>query len=413
VAAPKAIIRRHPLFLLVAVGVGIRVGLAFAFLGVNLDVVAFQAIGEFLERDALLVYQVNESWIGGDLFPALPYPPGHLPWIALADATADATGLPFHGVVQLAPILADVALAFTVRAYLGLRGAGERLKLAAFATVILGPTFIAVSGYQGQIDAFAILPAVLGLIAWERRRVSVRTVESGILVGLGAAIKLPAGLIVVALLPSARSLREAGWLVGCAVAVPVVMLIPFVAAWPGTLDWVLGYGGVPGRGGLSLVLDPTLGWDSIASAELRDPTGASGFVVQNGTVIMIVAVAALLAFLLRYRPAPIDAAVLLWLAVYATMPNFFLAYMLWGLPFFIMAGYVKQAAILQVATLPAVVIAFLASDGLGAAGAFVYMATALALWACWVVAFVALARETASRAQPHAGGVQEPMVQVT
>jgi len=392
------LVRRHTVWVLLAAGLIVRIALAFAFVGVDLDVFAFERIGVFLEQDPLLVYQVNESWIGGEVFPALPYPPGHLPWIAAATDAADVTGLPFHGIVQLAPILCDVAIAFAVRAYLGSRGASERLRLAAFATVILGPTFIAVSGYQGQIESVAILPAVLGLIAWERRPGPARGVRSGVLIGLGAAVKLPAGIVVLALLPAARSLREGAWLAVAAAAVPVAMLLPFVAAWPDTLDWVLGYNGVTGRGGLSLILDPALSWDSIAFGELREATGLSAALARNGGPIVGVVTAGMLAFLLRYRPAPIDAAVLLWLAVYASMPSFLLAYMIWGLPFFIMAGYVRQAAILQLATLPAIVIAFFASDeGLGAVAATAYVGTVIALWAFWVVALAVLISRTAGR----------------
>ena len=392
------LVRRHAVWILLAVGVIVRVALAFAFVGVTLDVLAYERVGQFLEHDPLLVYQVNESWIGGEVFPALPYPPGHLPWIAVTDGAAELTSLPFHGIVQLAPILCDVAIAFAVRAHRRWRGASERLQLAGFATVILGPTFIAVSGYQGQIESVAILPAVLGLIVWERRPASVGGVRSGVLIGLGAAVKLPAGLVVLALLPAARSLREGAWMAVAAAAVPVAMLLPFVAAWPDTLDWVLGYNGVTGRGGLSLVVDPSLGWDSIAFAELREATGLSGALASNGGPIVGVVTAGMLAFLLRYRPAPIDAAVLLWLAVYASMPSFLLAYMIWGLPFFIMAGYVRQAAILQVATVPAIVIAFFASDeGLGAVAATAYVGTVIALWAFWVVALAVLISRTAGR----------------
>jgi hypothetical protein len=50
---------------------------------------------------------------------------------------------------------------------------------------MLGPSFIDISGYHGQIDSVAILPAVLALMVWERRPQPTRSVRAGLLIGLG------------------------------------------------------------------------------------------------------------------------------------------------------------------------------------------------------------------------------------
>lgn len=50
-----------------------------------------------------------------------PYPPAYLPIAAVESKVADLLGLPFHGVVSLAPIAADIAIAWHVQDFLGRR----------------------------------------------------------------------------------------------------------------------------------------------------------------------------------------------------------------------------------------------------------------------------------------------------
>ena len=407
-------VRRHPLWVIVAGGVAVRVVLAFAFVGGPGDIRALQTVGEFLQRDFLHAYQVNDHWFGGRIYPAWPYPPAYFPWILAALGIHNVSGLPFHGVVQLAPIAADVAIALAIYTYLGWRGATERLRVAGAALVMLGPSFIAVSGYHGQIDSVAILPGVVAVMAWERRPDSTRAVRAGLLVGLGAAVKSVPGLLVLALLPAMRSPREAARLIGTAVAVPAIMFLPFFIADPGALEWLGAYGGVAGRGGLSLLLQPSLAFDFLTQGLLLpEHTPLSELVADSAVWIEVVVLALLGAFLMRHRPAPIDGAVLIWLAIYAFFPNFLLQYLIWGLPFFIMAGYLRQTAILQAVLLPATVIYYAAASGAGIAEglATIYVLTMIGVWIFWVAAFATVAARIARRREAPPG-VQPPLVKL-
>jgi hypothetical protein len=83
------------------------------------------------------------------------YPPLFLGWLAAASWLSDVTGWSFHGFAKLAPALADVGIALAVYVYLGWRGAADRWRLGGAALVLLGPSFIATSGYHGQIDSVA------------------------------------------------------------------------------------------------------------------------------------------------------------------------------------------------------------------------------------------------------------------
>jgi hypothetical protein len=402
-----SLIRSHPLWSIVAAGLLIRFVLAFAFQGGG-DIHVMRIFGNAFDRDPLHVYGLN----GHRKIALWPYPPGYFPWIEVASWLTDLTGVRFHRTVQLLPILADAAIAVAIYVYLGWRGAGERLRLAGAAVVMLGPAFIAISGYHGQLDSVAILPAVLALMAWERRPPSRRALEAGLLIGLGAAIKTVPLLVALPLLASARSWREGVRLVVPAAAVPLLIVIPFYIAEPAGVRAVAEYSGLPGRGGLSLVTDPGLGVDRLSGLILAGPSGLSLWLDHNAGLVTALGLGALAAFLVRYRPSPIDGAVLLWLGIYAFSPNFLIQYLIWGLPFFIMAGYLWESAILQVLLIPALVITYLIPFSNPDLAAAIYLPSLIGLWAFWVVALATLARRIAKQRPAHPAGVQPPLVRL-
>jgi hypothetical protein len=394
--------RNRLLWTIVGAGLAIRVVLAFAFQGtpaVQLEQVAAESVRNW---DWHAVYDSGLlSWI---------YPPLFLSWFVGASWLSDLTGLSFHGLAKLGATLADVGLALAIYTYLGWRGAGERARLAGLGLVMLGPSFIAVSGYHGQIDSVAILPAVLALMMWERRSTSTRAVRAGLLLGLGAAVKVPPLLLVPALLGSARSWREATKLVVAAAAIPALVLAPL---WISGVDLhrVITYRGVGGWGGPSLVVDPGWGWRWLTIRGFHAPNGAAHALELASTRITVVTLMAYLGFVLRYRPAPVDAVVLLWLAIYVFSPNFFLSYLVWGLPFFIMAGYLVEVAVLQCLLIAPTVAYYLAlSPSRSMVDGVLYVPFLIALWLFWVVATFVLVRRIVRRRDAHPSGIQPPLV---
>jgi hypothetical protein len=401
--------RSKPLWIIVGAGLAIRLVLAFAFRGtliLNNWAAAAEAVRSW---DWHAVY-------GSGFLSHYIYPPLFLGWLAGASWLSDVSGLSFHGLVKLGPSLADVGLALAVYAYLGWRGGGERRRLAGAALVMFGTSFIAVSGYHGQIDSVAILPAVLALMVWERRPPSSRAVEAGLLIGLGAAVKTVPLLLVLPLLGSARSWQEGAKLAGAAVAVPALALAPF---WAAGLDLsrVISYTGVPGWGGLSLVVDPALGWHWLTKGGFwvfGSPFGGTTQALHEASRwITLLVLTIYTGFVLRYRPAPSDAAVLLWLAIYAFSPNFFLDYLIWGLPFFIMAGYLAKVAVLQALLIPATVAYYVALwPAHSTAVGLVYVPSLIALWVFWMVATLALARRIVRQRERNPSGIQPPLIRL-
>ncbi len=366
---------------LVAAGAAIRLWIGFTNFGVKWDVDSAYIVAFWLKWHPLHVYMSNRY----------PYPGGFLPVILVCRWIADATGAAFYGVFKVPSILADLGIAAALAWGLGRLGAGARERIIAVALVALGPSFILISGYHGQIDASAILPALLGVIVWKLGS-GQRAWYAGLLIGLGASVKTVPLFMVLALLPTARSRREGLILIGCAVAVPACSLLPFaIANWHYAVGWQHENKGAPGIGGLSLLLQPSLlrGW-------LHDPQYLAPW--SHLTVLSmryqnyIVGAAALLAgaFAFRRRMDPVPAAALVWLVVYVANADWAFQYFVWGLPFFLLAGWRREVLALQlVLLLPAAELYFGFADH---ALRWLYIPMMMLVWGAFLVSAALLVK---------------------
>jgi uncharacterized membrane protein len=342
---------RRILWALIIGGVALRVVLAFSTVGIAYDIESFRraAAALFDGRPFSLYLDVNTP------IPRWPYPSGLFPWLAVAYQLAKHTFLPFHGLVQLPAIAGDGLLTWVVQAYLGDRGKSERTRLIAAALVALGPSFIFVSGWEGQLDAAAIAPAALGLLLWGRLPPGRRAITAGLLIGLGAAIKTVPIVVVLALLPKVSSRREAALLLGTAVALPVLAMAPWLLAQPHATNEALRYTGLPGIGGLTLLVQPSIA-DSWLLGTQHQLSGLSNTLLDIRGPLLALSVAAMAVYLVRRKPEPAQGALLAWLAVYVLSVNFGPRYLVWALPFALMAGYLWEVGILQAIGFPAALI---------------------------------------------------------
>jgi hypothetical protein len=399
---------RALLLSLLAAGGALRLVLAFTTDGVVPDLESFRIVAHTLRDAPGHVYAIANSH---PPFVRWPYPPGYFPFIAGADRFADATGLDFLSVIRLGPIAADLVIAWVVQAFLGWRGQGPATRLAAAALVALGPPFAAVSGYHGQIDAVAILPAVLALALWERTDAAWRGPAAGALIGLGGSIKTIPLLMVIALLPSARSRREAVQVVVCAAAVPLLAITPWLVSEGTGWTRVFRYNGAPGLGGLSLVAQPDLApaWFGLGRAA---PNGFSQALFDGSRYIAAASVLLVGAWLWRFRAGAVIAAVVVWLTVYAFGVTFFMQYAVWGIPFFLMAGYVRHVLVLEVALLGPILVTYAGIADEGWQAYVLYVAPMLAVWAGMTLALVALLRGLTVRPpgtpRPRRGSLRAP-----
>lgn len=379
---------RRLLWATIALGAAVRLVLAFTTDGVAPDLRAYRtveaALGEahFHLYDAVNRIPFHYEW---------PYPPGYLPVLWPVAKLADLTGLSFASVARVPIVAADMALAWVVQFALGRAGHAERTRLAGAAIVALGPVFVINSGYHGQIDAVAVLPAVLALVAW-RSGHPRRALAAGALIGLAGAIKAPLLLVALAFAPSARSLREGVRLGVAAVAVPLLALLPFLVATPSAVVRAFSYGGLQGLGGLSLVLQPDRAdvWLRTFDFPLH---GIGSTLHDHAGVINAVWVVAIAVVLARTRPRAAEAAVLLWLAFYVFGTGFTFGYLAWGIPFAVLAGRLRAAALLQLLVLGPELILYLGpwrSHGM-------VVLYAVLMIGVWLVLLVALAAEVRGR----------------
>lgn len=360
------------LWALIAAGVAVRVAVAFATRGAGYDIESFEIVRRALADDPWHVYAaVNDG------FYRWPYPPAYFPWIGLSGWLSDTVGGRFDGWVQLPAVLSDAALAWLVALLLRMRGAPDRAVLGGVALVAFGPSFLLTSGYHGQIDSTAILPAVAALYVWERGG-ERRALWAGLLIGAGGAVKIVPLAMALPLLVCARSRREAAWLAGGAGAVVVLALAPFLLADPGGTFDSLRNRGFPGLGGISLMLNPDL-TDAALRGTTPQNTAITEWLNHHGWLVPVVALLGVAALLWRRRPPPLDGAVVVWLVMMALGVNFALQYAVWGLPLLIAAGRLRFALALQVALVPAAIVFYRAPwESQGAV--VVYSAAMIVAW---------------------------------
>jgi hypothetical protein len=306
---------RRSLWVILAAGLALRVVILLA------DTRSYD-VANFLRAHSILRAQGFDSYgaLTADAVPAYPYPPLFLAYItALPEAG-------FTKLVRIPPVLADLALAWLVARHLG----GRRGVVGA-ALLALGPAAWDTSAAQGQIDAVAILPCLAGALWWMRGggwRV-------GLLIGLGGAIKLPALLAVLGLLPTARTVREGAAVLAAAGGVVAATLVPFAIADAGAVLDALRYHGLPGLGGLSVILGEQAAYDLSAL----------------NAVFLALGLAATLTLLVRRRIAPLPAIAAVFLVAYVCGVNWSVQYLMWALPFVLASGWLVEAAAMLVLTM--------------------------------------------------------------
>jgi hypothetical protein len=121
---------------------------------------------------------------------------------------------------------------------------------------------------------------------------------------------------------------------------------------------VFSYHGVPGFGGISLLVHPGLAQDVLAGKPVH-ATDARLFMRDHGhQAFLVPALLGLTGLLAWRRPDPLTAIVLVWLTVYTFGGNFFLQYLVWALPFLLVRGHLAWVAAIQLCLTPALLLVY-------------------------------------------------------
>ena len=200
----------------------------------------------------------------------------------------------------------------------------------------------------------AILPALAGVLVWKRAP-KRRALWCGLLIGAGALLKTVPLLLVLALLPTARSMRERVTLVAASLLLPATSIVPFVVADPAGVGLLRQYSGVPGMGGLTLLVQPGLARAWVAPGPPLDPGSTAMWLVNHGSTITAAAVLAVSLWLFRNQADAVDGSILILLTVDVSGAGFAFQYLVWLLPFLLVAGRLGMTLAVQViAVVPAV-----------------------------------------------------------
>ena len=184
-------------------------------------------------------------------------------------------------------------------------------------------------------------------------------------------------------------MRERVVVVGSAAAVVLLFLAPFLAADFGeTVDGIRQNKGLPGFGGISLLVQPELSALWLGTKSGVELTDLSEWLFDATAYIVPLVVFATAAFAYVRRLPAIEAAVVLYLAVYAFGINFGLTYLVAGFAIFLLGGRIWQVAALQAAVLlPTLMMYIREQRDLPLHN--IYTPIILAVWVAFVVWFVA------------------------
>jgi hypothetical protein len=235
-----------------------------------------------------------------------------------------------------------------------------------------------VAGFNGQVDPAATLPALLAFWVWTRPGQAARGWVAGGLLGIAGSIKTVPLFLAWPVACSASSRREGASVLAGAVAVFVLICLPFALASHAVIDHVTGYQGVPGWGGISLFLEPR--WAAhLLNHQISGNLSLLLDLKTSGKYVLLPAIAAMSLFLVWKRPDALTGIVLMYLTIYVFGVSFFISYLVWAMPFLVVRGHFRAVAALQLGLAPAQIAVFIYDLPLWA-GYLVYTASMAVLW---------------------------------
>jgi hypothetical protein len=125
------------------------------------------------------------------------------------------------------------------------------------------------------------------------------------------------------------------------------------------------------------------------------------WLVDSQTLIVVLCTAPFAALAWRRRMDPPEAATLLWLAFYVFASAFAFQYAVWGLPFALMAGWVRGVALLQAALLVPTLLIY--SKPFDSGSEYVYVPLMIGIWLALIAVLARLALSAAQAARPRIG----------
>ena len=342
-----------------------------------------------------------------------PYLPFQMFIMGGMAALSVATGLPFVVAIKLPAILADVAITGLIYRLVAERRGRD---WAAYAALLyaLNPVSLLVSAYHGQFEAITLLLLVGAWALWERPRVGASAAA------LGLAILNKTWPVV--LLP-VFFIRLANWRARIlhaliALGIPALAVVAYLLAYDAAPMTMLGraltHRGVAGYWGPSAVVFPLA-----AAQPALQPLADALLALRNPLLLAAV----LLALWWTQRQSALDALLTVQLAVFAVTVGFGIQWLVWPVPFALLAGqerwlrvYSLAAALMLAVHLFGLHMVPWLPERLPASADAIIRLSALPAWGvvvAWLVARLRVARAVAPSGGrredwPRSGEVAEP-----
>ncbi|MEA2170647.1 MAG: hypothetical protein QOF76_3947 [Solirubrobacteraceae bacterium] len=370
---------RNRLLLIIALGVVIRIVVVYTTDGVYQDLNSWKLTFFALKAHHFDVYDqlLPGNW---------PYPPGYFSWVAVAGELTRF--VEFERVVRFGAVLADVGIIWLVQDLLKRGGADEQRRLVGAALIAFGPIFVNAAGFNGQLDPAATMVALLAYWVWTRPGQAHRGPLTGALLGVAGSIKTVPLLLAWPVACGSKDRREGASVVAGAIVIFGVIIAPFALPSHSMLSTITGYQGLPGWGGISLLVQP-----HFAAHVLAGESGVHGSLNtlvdlrDNASLVLVPAIVVMSLFLLWRRPDALTGICLMYLTAYVFGVNFFVSYLIWLMPFLVVRGHFKIVVALQLGLAPAQISVF---QGGGVSVAFAYVFYSAAMAIAWVIALGSL-----------------------
>jgi len=257
-------------------------------------------------------------------------------WIYFSAAALlahDTTGLPFALLIKLPPITADVILALML-----MRAAGWGASLV----YALHPVAVLISGYHGQFDSLMLAPTVLAWRLFETWKGPRRVIGSGLALGVGVWFKPVPLLLLPVFLPRLRTWRERAAYGALSVAPACLGTLPYLLRWPEDVAVnFLGYSSWFGQWGYPVVWmlveylkDHTIPW-WLPDPEFVSPPLQAMFAA--GRWLLLAALVSVWVVSFKRGLSTLPSIIATFSAFYFVTVGFGLQYLLWIVPFAILA----------------------------------------------------------------------------
>jgi hypothetical protein len=289
--------------------------------GAGYDIESFRLVTDALLGDR----EVYTSVLGRH-----PYLPFQMYIMGGMAAFAHATGLPYVVAIKLPAILADVALTGLI--FRALQSKESTRSSAVYLALLfaLNPVSILVTSYHGQFEAVTLLFLVLSWYFWEFSR---RIKPSGIALGLAILNKTWPVVFLPVVLMRIKDRRSQVLYSLLAIGIPVMAVLAYLVFFSAEplpmLRRALTHRGVAGYWGVGAVLAP-------AANQLPSLQLLIDFLFSLRNWLLLAAVTFAL-WQTRRRPA-LDAILTLLLCLFVVTVGFGIQWLIWLVPFGLLAG---------------------------------------------------------------------------